>query len=402
VKILTIHNKYKIRGGEDECREAEGRLMAAHGHESREIIFENDDINSANAVTVGLQAAWSRSSYQRTLSEIRAWRPDVVTVHNFFPVASPSVYYAARECDVPVVQTLHNYRLLCPRAMFYRREKICEECLGKRIPWPGVLHGCYRGSRPATLAVASMLTVHNFLDTWREQVDIYIALTNFAKQKFIEGGLPPEKLTVKPNFVMCHLGPGGGNGGYVLFVGRLTEDKGIRTLIDAWKSAEAHGRLVVVGDGPLSSFVEDEASATGSIHYLGRRPQDEVYALLGDARALVFPSRWYEGMPRVIIEAFCRGTPVIASGIGSMTEIIADLRTGWLVPPGDIPALAHVIRTVCNPANDMTKIRADARHEFEALYTAERNYHLLLEIYERAIGDKKVVQDVRLKPAQAS
>lgn len=389
LRILTIHNKYKLRGGEDECREAEHRLMVAHGHESRQVEFDNDGITSGNAVTVGLQSVWSRSSYRRVLSDIREWQPDVVAVHNFFPLASPSVYYAARECNVPVIQTLHNYRLLCPGGIFFRDSHVCEDCLGKQVPWPGVFHGCYRHSRQATLAVASMLTVHNLLKTWHTRVDMFIALTDFARQKFIEGGLPADRVTVKPNFLMPDPGPGCGKGDHLFFVGRLTEDKGIRTLIEAWESAGAAGKLIIAGEGPLAGFVEQQAAKTPSIRYVGRRPLQEVYEILGEARALVFPSIWYEGMPRVIIEAFCRGTPVIASRIGSMPEMIAHSETGWLIPPGDPSSLAGAIQMVCNPGTDLRRVRDAARREFESSYTAERNYHMLLDIYRCAIDKRK-------------
>lgn len=389
MRILTIHNKYRMRGGEDGSSEAEDRLLTAHGHDVRQVTFENDDINAFNAIIVGLQASWRESSYKRVLGEIGNWRPDIVSVHNFFPIASPSVYYAARKCGVPVVQTLHNYRLLCPAASFFREGRVCEACLGKRLPWPGIVHACYRGSRPATAAVASMLAIHNVLGTWRKHVDTFIALSEFSKEKFIEGGLPAEKITVKPNFLLSDLGAGSGKGDYILYVGRLTEEKGIRTLLQAWKAAACAGRLVIAGDGPLASLVEHEASALPSICYLGTRALEEVYELLADARALVFPSTWYEGMPRVIIEAFSRGTPVIASQIGSMTEMINEGQNGWLVQPGDVSSLARAMKRVDATGNDMTEIRAAARREFESVYTAERNYHLLLEIYESAVGNRK-------------
>jgi glycosyltransferase involved in cell wall biosynthesis len=388
VKVLTIHNKYQVRGGEDESCEAEGRLLVANGHELSRITFENDAITKLNASSAGLQAAWRHSSYKRVLDEIRTTRPDIVNVHNFFPVASPAVYYAARKCGVPVVQTLHNYRLLCPSAILFRDGKVCEECVGKSVPWPGVAHGCYRDSRSATLAVTSMLSIHNLLGTWVRYVDMFIALSEFSRRKFIEGGLPAKRLTVKPNFLASDPGSGSGAGNYVLYVGRLTEEKGLRNLIDAWKAAACPGRLIIAGEGPLASFVEGEASCSPSVSFLGRRTPEQVYDLLADARALVFPSTWYEGMPRVIVEALSRGTPVIATRIGSMTEMISEGRNGWLVPPGNVQELAASIGNVFRFGGAMAEIRASARRDFEDKYTAERNYNLLMGIYRDVIAER--------------
>jgi glycosyltransferase involved in cell wall biosynthesis len=388
VKVLTIHNKYQIRGGEDESCEAESRLLMANGHEVSRITFENDGITRLTASSAGLQAAWRHSSYKRVVDEITTTRPDIVNVHNFFPVASPAVYYAARKCGVPVVQTLHNYRLLCPGAILFRDGKVCEDCVGKSVPWPGVAHGCYRGSRPATMAVASMLAIHNLLGTWIRHVDMFIALSEFSRRKFIEGGLPPTRLTVKPNFLASDPGYGSGAGNYVLYVGRLAEEKGLRILIDAWKAAACPGKLVIAGEGPLESFVKGEASRSHSISFEGRRSPEQVYDLLADARALVFPSTWYEGMPRVIVEALSRGTPVIATRIGSMTEMISEGRNGWLVPPGDVQELAASIANVFRFGCAMNAIRASARRDFEDKYTAERNYHLLMNIYRDVIAER--------------
>lgn len=220
---------------------------------------------------------------------------------------------------------------------------------------------------------------------------MFIALSEFAKQKFIQGGLIPEKITVKPNFLMSDPGPGRGRGDYILYVGRLTEEKGPTILLQAWKAAGCPGRLIIAGEGPLAPLIEREALASGSICYLGTRPSNEIYELLADARALVFPSTWYEGMPRVIVEAFSRGTPVIASRIGSMTEMIKHSQNGWLVQPGDANSLALAIKEAFSTGSNMMDIRAAARREFENTYTAERNYNLLLEIYERAIENKKAV-----------
>lgn len=385
MKILTIHNKYKFRGGEDESREAEDALLLERGHEVRYVTFDNSHIGRLNVVSVGLRATWSQTAYNRVRDAIAGWRPDLVDVHNFFPLASPSVHYAAAHCRVPVVQTLHNYRLLCPGAGFFRSGRICEKCMGKRVPWPGVLHGCYRGSRPGTLAVAAMVAIHNVLATWEKRVTLFIALTDFQRRKFIEGGLDGRRIVVKPNFVPLDLGAGAGDGDYVLYVGRISVEKGVHVLLEAWNRANCSGRLIIVGDGPLAPWVRKMAESEGSLVYLGRQPLRDVYELMGGARALVFPSMLYEGMPRTIIEAFSRGTPVIASRTGSMTEMVADRETGWLVQPNDPVALAARLREVFGETERLTGMRAAARRMFEVRYTRERNYRFLMDIYDRAI-----------------
>ena len=212
-----------------------------------------------------------------------------------------------------MVQTLHNFRLLCPNALLFRDGRVCEDCLGRSIPWPAVVHKCYRGSRSATAAVAAMLMVHRAMGTWWEAVDVYIALAEFCRRKFIEGGLPAEKIVVKPNFIATDPGVGGGRGGYGVFVGRLAPEKGLETLLKAWKILGGKVPLKVVGDGPMTATVEGSEAKDAGIEWLGHRSAQEVYSLIGEAMFLVFPSEWYENLPRVIIEAFAKGTPVIAS-----------------------------------------------------------------------------------------
>jgi glycosyltransferase involved in cell wall biosynthesis len=238
VKILTVHNRYKYRGGEDESREAEDALLAEHGHEIRQVVFDNAIINSGNALKVGLQATWSHSAYVRIRDYIAQWRPDVLDVHNFFPLASPSVYYAAKRSGVPVVQTLHNYRILCPGANFFRAGAVCEDCIGQPFPWPGIVHSCYRGSAMQTGAVALMTTVHRALGTFLKQVDLFLVLSEFARQKFLASGFPPDKLVVKPNFVVDPGFVGQGGTDY-LYVGRLSPEKGIDTFLRAIEKVQS-------------------------------------------------------------------------------------------------------------------------------------------------------------------
>jgi glycosyltransferase involved in cell wall biosynthesis len=391
MKILTVHNKYKIRGGEDESREAESSLLESRGHEIKTFVLDNDSIVGIGAIRSGFEATWCQSSYENIRRVIGEWRPDLVDVQNFFPLGSPSVHYAAFHSGIPVIQTLRNFRLVCPGAALFREGSVCEKCLGKTLPWAGILHGCYRGNRLASTAVATMLLTHNLLGTWRKCVTTFVALTEFARRKYIEGGLPAEKLIVKPNFVPVDLGRGPGGADYVLYVGRMSEEKGVRLLLEAWRLASPKGRLLLVGEGPLTPVAQERANESESIVHLGRVPIREACDLMGKARALVFPSLWYEGMPRVIIEAFCKGTPVIASRLGSMQEMVVEGKTGWFVNAGDRQSLAAALsRPFCAP-DEAAGMRAAARIEFEEKYTAERNYSLMMDLYGRAIASRKAL-----------
>ncbi|HWP39580.1 MAG TPA: glycosyltransferase family 4 protein [Tepidisphaeraceae bacterium] len=236
-----------------------------------------------------------------------------------------------------------------------------------------------------------MLATHRLLHTWREQVDVYIALTQFARGKLIEGGLPADRILVKPNFVDPDPGAGGGQGGYALFVGRLTEEKGIRTLLESWKSlyARAGVRLRIVGDGPMRDQVIQQTHEAVGIEYLGRRAPEEVYGMMGEARALIFPSIWYEGLPRTIIESFAVGTPVVASRLGSMSEVVDPGRTGMLFTPGDARELAWAVEELIRDEGRYAQMRRSARLEYQTRYTAEANYPTLLGCYEAAVARRR-------------
>ena len=284
MRLLSVHNTYKIRGGEDESRESEEKLLRERGHTVDVYEESNDRIQDLNAAQLAIKTVWSQETYKNISIKLNRQPYDIIHVQNFFPLISPAVHYAAKKSGIPVVQTLRNYRLLCPNALFFRSGKVCEDCLGKAIPWPGVMHSCYREDAAASTAVATMITAHKALKTWTRTVDLFVTLTEFSRQKFIEGGLPADKIVVKPNFVFPDPGVGGGHGNYALYVGRLSVEKGIDTLIDAWNQLNIEIPLKIVGDGPLLNQVEKAARCLPQIELLGRRPLAEVHDLMGEAK----------------------------------------------------------------------------------------------------------------------
>ncbi len=386
MKVLLLHNHYRERGVEDSVFASEGALLESRGHLVSRYTRHNEEATHLGTLSLASKTLWSRQSYNALRQLIRQLRPDVMHVHNTLPLLSPSVYWAAHAERVPVVQTLHNYRLLCPNALFFRDGHPCEKCLG-RLPWPGVLHACYRHSHAASAVLAVMLALHRTIKTWQDKVDTYIALTEFAKRKFIQGGLPPQKVIVKPNCVHPDPGMGQGQGGNALFVGRLSPEKGIRALLDGWKSLNTAVRLTIVGDGPGSTQIQKSIEARGiqNVEVLGRRPRDQVLRLMRDARFLVFPSECYESFPMSIAEAFACGTPVVAARVGAMVEVVEDGRTGLHFNPGDAADLAAKMEWLLTHPKDLVQMRKEARAEYEAKYTAERNYSMLIEIYAETI-----------------
>lgn len=286
-----------------------------------------------------------------------------------------------------MVQTLHNYRLLCPAASMVRDGKVCESCLGRAIPWPGVVHACYRGSRPATLATAAMLAVHRALRTYREKVNVYIALSEFARGKFIEGGLPADRIVVKSNFVADRTTRQASRGDYALFVGRLSEEKGPQLLPTAWQAMKSQIPLRIVGDGPLWKPLREDIERDGlalRIELMGRRSPDEVASLIGGARVLIAPSICYETFGLTVVEAYSCGRPVIVSRIGALAEIVQDGVTGLHFEPGNAADLAAKVEWAWNHPDAMAEMGRAARREYEAKYTPEINYQILMRIYEQA------------------
>jgi glycosyltransferase involved in cell wall biosynthesis len=386
MKVLIVHNFYQQPGGEEQIFNTEAKLLQFHGHEVLRYTLSNDQIRKTNPLVLAKRILWNSTVYQELSTLALQEKPDIAHFHNTFPLISPAAYYALQEEGVPVVQTLHNYRLLCPNALFFRNGRVCEDCLGKPLPLPGIIHGCYRRSRSASAMVAATVSFHSRLGTWNKAVDRFTVYSQFAMDKFIQGGVPAEKLAFKTNFLHPDPGVGQGKGGYAVFVGRLSIEKGIGVMLDAWRQLDGKIPLKVLGDGPMSGLVSEAIEAMPNIEWLGRRSLEEVYEVVGNAAFLVFPSEWYETFGRVAIEAFAKGTPVIASNIGAIAEIVDNGRTGLHFRPSDADDLARKVKWLLDHPNELAQMRQAARLEFEEKYTSENNYHRLIEIYRMAIA----------------
>jgi glycosyltransferase involved in cell wall biosynthesis len=385
MNILVAHNYYKLAGGEDQCVAAEVAMLRAHGHRVTQYCLSNDAIDEMGRLELASRTLWSRPAFLEIHRLIRAHRPQVVHFHNTFPLISPAAYYAARAEGVPVVQTLHNFRLICVNALLFRDGKPCEDCLGRTVAWRGVARSCYRNSRAASAAVAAMITTHHVLGTWRNAVDAYVALSEFSRRKFIEGGLPADKIGVKANFVYPDPCPGAGNGGYAVYVGRLSAEKGVETLLRAWRSLGQAVPLKIAGDGPLAPAVQEAAAQNPAIQWLRDVSHESVYDLIGAAAFLVLPSQCYENAPRVVVEAFAKGTPIIVSRLGAMAETVDDGRNGLRFAPGNAEDLTAKVRCLFADASKLNRMRSAARESFEQNFTAEVNHRALMAIYARAM-----------------
>ena len=384
MNVLVVHNRYRETGGEDRVVENESALLARGGHTVVPYTVENSSIDSFTRVALACKTVWNAASYKEVRTLLARERITVMHVHNTLPLASPAVYYAAAAEGVPVVQTLHNYRLLCPNALCFRNDAPCVECVTAKSLVPAVRHACYRGSMAATATVAAMLRIHQTAGTWQRKIDTYIAPSEFARAMFVSGGLPADRIVVKPHFVDLDPGIGTGRGGYAVFVGRLSPEKGIATLLDAWAELQTRMPLVIVGDGPMAPTVAAAASQYPGITWLGRRPPGEVHRLIGDAAFLVFPSVVYETFGQVIVEAYAAGTPVIVSAGGSGEELVRPSETGLLARPGDARSLVAQVDWLLAHADRLRHMRAAARAHYEARFTAVDNYRQLVDIYERA------------------
>ncbi|MCP3391782.1 glycosyltransferase [Bradyrhizobium sp. CCGB12] len=382
MRILQVHNSYQRRGGEDTVVAAEAALLRQNGHHVEQLIVSNDQIiGFRQKLSAALSVTYSTSSRDWLKAKVGSARPEIVHFHNLFPLLTPSVYDACWDAGVPVVQTLHNYRLGCINGMLARNGAICEKCWIGSPLW-GVLYRCYRSSALGSAAAALALAHQHAKKTYQTKVTRFIALTEFAKRKFVDLGLPEHRIVVKPNFVADSeedLPKAEARHG-ALFVGRLSEEKGVSELVEAWR--EIDYPLTIVGEGPLKCNMQ--AISPQHIRYTGFLSSDEVRRMMRKSAFLVFPSRWYEGLPMVIVEAFACGLPVLGSALGGVAELLATGEGGWLVRPGSTSELRRLVQDILASPDDMNGKRLSAHRLFERELSSTVNYHQLISIYADA------------------
>jgi glycosyltransferase involved in cell wall biosynthesis len=382
MKVLLIHNYYQQSGGEDQVFAAEAEVLRANGDEVRQYTQHNNRIASMGKLRLATSTFWNTDVFRELSMLLQEYTPDVIHCHNTFPLISPAAYEAARRLAVPVVQTLHNFRLLCLNGLFLRNGSRCEDCLGRSFAWPGVLHGCYRDSREASAVAATMLAVHRARGTWQTGVDTYIAMTEFARAKFVTGGLPADRIVVKPNFLNQDPGIGSHRGGFALYVGRLSAEKGIAALVQLWERSAIGIPLRIIGTGPLDYLARN---APPNIEWLGWQPRERVLEAMKSAQFLVFPTECYEGFPIVLLEAMATGLPVLASNRGSLTELIEHELSGILVSPEGPESWERAIRSAISRPDALARMGERARQLFEGKYTGKAGYELLSSVYRRTI-----------------
>lgn len=384
MKVLLGHCFYRTSApsGEDSVYRREKQLLIDYGYDVVTYEKQNDDIEDSNLIgrfRSAQECVWSLRAYKEMANFLQVQKPDVVHFHNTFPQISHSVYLACKEQNVPVVQTLHNFRTICPNALLLREGAPCEDCLEANHYLPAVRHRCYRGSLLATAPLVANIMLNMVTNTFERRVSKFIALTKFGKSKFIQAGFAPDQITVKPNFIN-DVGVADSAKDYVIYIGRLKEEKGVRTLIDAWKHSQVP--LKIVGDGELRSELEEKVRSLGlNVEFLGLQKPERVIQLLKEARFQIVPSICYEGFPAVIAESFACGKPVIASRIGSLTELIEEDRNGFTFKPGDSVDLADKVNQLYYDPKRMADLSLQARNTYERYYTPQRNIDLLDQIY---------------------
>lgn len=397
MRVVVCHNFYQLAGGEDRVFADETQLLASRDHQVVTFTKHNDDVAGIPVWKLAAQTIWNKRTAGELERLVRDHQAEVVHFHNTLPLVSPAAYYAARRAGAAVVQTIHNYRLVCPKSTFFREGRPCESCLKKLVPWPAVRHACYRDNRAASAAVAAMLTFHRLYGTYQRAIDAYIMLSEFSRNKLAASGLPIEKMHLKPNFMLEDPGLGDGAGEYVLYVGRLSPEKGLTTLLEAWQHDECLPLLKIAGTGPLENEIRKAAEANPRIEWLGYREGSELFRLIGSAAALILPSLWYEGFPKTIVEAYSKGTPIIASKLGSLSEAVLEGQSGACFVPGDATDLAATVRRVISDPPRLRQMRRTARWLFETKYSASANHARLLEIYQHALrsrhGDSREIVD---------
>ncbi len=393
MKVLLVHNRYRSASpsGEDNVVDQEAEALACNGHSVERFERFSDEIahRSLGArALVPAQVLWSDEVRRSLRQVLQDFRPDVVHVHNTFPLLSPSVLYACRSERVPVVATMHHYRLVCPSGDLFRDGGVCHDCVGQ-LPLPAIRHGCYRSSVLATLPLAAGAVAHR--RAWRSMVSAYVFLSAAQRDLVARDGLPPDRLFVKPNFVLPSPVRQRQAANVVVYAGRLTESKGVHTLMDAWDRHRSHSpgsrlRLVMAGGGPLQERVSAWAAALPSVEWAGMLSRGACSSLLARARAAIVPSLWEETFGLVVVEAMAVGVPSVASDRGSFPELIEDGVDGVLVEPGSASALATVLQDIETRPERYKELGRSAQQKYAQRFSPKRNVEQLADIYRFAIN----------------
>ncbi|MBF0531682.1 MAG: glycosyltransferase family 4 protein [Candidatus Omnitrophica bacterium] len=388
MKILVAHNYYCQPGGEDRVFKAETELLRQEGHAVLEYTDSNERTKTMRPWQVAADCFWSARTHRRIAAFVRKEKPEIAHFHNIFPLISPAAYDACLKNGVKVVQSLHNSRLICPAARLFRDGRYCEDCLTAPFAWPGIRWGCYRHSRVQTAMVALMTRWHRWRRTWQTQVDAYIVFTDFYKQQCVKWGLPEEKIFIKPHFLPADpLARGVPAEKIFLFVGRLSADKGVRTLLQAWQGGMDDFSLEIIGNGDdfdhLQAILNREKMLTARL--LGQQSPEEVYRRMKQASAVVVPSEVTESFGMVALEALACGVPVIASDLGGLGEMIRGTGAGLLFPAGDAQCLRERLVWASRNPDRMELMGKTGRRLFEARYARQSNANILTDIYRQVL-----------------
>jgi len=386
MKILILHNRYKVSGGEESVVASEAQLLKEKGHDV--ILYELSNSRIAQEmifkkIFLPLRIIWSLSAYRQVRKLLRKQKPDIVHVHNTFFIMSPSVYYACRDERIPVVQTLHNYRFICPLGTLYRQGKICRECLDKGI-FSSLKYNC--GSKPVfwKMAMLPALKLHYMNNTFKKMIDTYIVLSDFSRVQFERSGFDSGKIKTKPNFISFDPGFSSETKEYALYVGRFSPEKGVDSLVKAWEGIDFLP-LKIIGRGDCKRLSDYALAHSINVEFLGEKNNDEVFSYLKKAHFLIVPSLCNENFPRIIVEAFACGIPVLASDNGALSVIIKNRQTGMLFNPLDKEDLISKIKFLKENNSMVKKMGENARGEFLANYTADKNYEMLISIYNETL-----------------
>lgn len=383
MRILMVHNRYQTYGGEDASTEATVQLLRDGGHDVEFLTDTNDRVEELGKLRTAARSIWSPEAKGRIGSMLAEGNFDVMHVQNYFPLFSPSIYYAAGEHGVPVVQSLRNFRAVCPEGMLFRDGQVCTDCVGKRFAWPAVANKCYRGSVAGSASIAVMSSGHSLAGTWKKRVAKYVTPSAFARDIYVRAGWNPDQIVAIPNFVYPDPGPGLGSGGYAFFAGRLAPPKGLEVLVAAWNRGGFEVPLRIAGDGPLRALVEEAAEANPYIEYLGQVSYSEVAELVGDALFSVVPTNGIETFGRVAAESLARGTPAIVADHGGLAEIVTSGETGLTFPPGDVDGLISAVNSLLGDRDRLRAMRLSSRDRFLENYTGERVLAAWEDVYRQ-------------------